>query len=320
MSYSIRKLQTLQALRFAQVVLSIGSLSTTSISLSSSRRATADWAPSDYKNGAYYLISVSVWTLLVQPFLIWATAFASPTATTTHKLAVFAVDLVTNIMLFTGLMVMAFIYSPWICSPYGDEYDYSYDYSYGYSSSIYDGDQTPCVTSKVAIAFSAINWFLFVITIMLLGTMFFRRQSVNFGSEPGAGASYVPAGAVANITTSTHMNMLFSNPRHSSGLATGAGYVGGGTAGDRNMIMCVRPPPVTLSSGSADLNPPPHYGTGDIPAYPDTFAAGGFMDSSGNGGFSDSSGGGGHSDSSGGGGHSDSGGSSSSGSGSSSSN
>ncbi|KAK9311589.1 hypothetical protein V1524DRAFT_441966 [Lipomyces starkeyi] len=106
MSFSARKLQTLQALRFAQVVLSIGFLSTTSISLCSSRRATADWASSDYKNGAYYLMSVSVWTLLAQPFLIWATAFASPTATTAHKLALFAVDVVTNIMLFTGLMVM----------------------------------------------------------------------------------------------------------------------------------------------------------------------------------------------------------------------
>ncbi|KAK9312089.1 hypothetical protein V1522DRAFT_394626 [Lipomyces starkeyi] len=156
-------------IRFAQIALAMGCLATANVSTWTSYSAS-------YDNGAYYVMTVSVWTFLTTPYLIFAPMYLS--APTFHKLVLFAIELLTNVFWFTGFIVLLAVYN-----------------------NFYNGGYFEC-ESKVAIAIAVTNWVLFVMTSTIVGTLFYREPRLN--SETEITLSYVApdADSVQTVNTS----------------------------------------------------------------------------------------------------------------------
>ncbi|KAK9320910.1 hypothetical protein V1517DRAFT_327913 [Lipomyces orientalis] len=156
-------LVALQCARFAQVALAFVCLFVTSLSIEF--RGYNSYGSSG-GGGAYYLMGVSVWTLLASPFLVIAPIYCW-SATLRHKLTPYGVELLTNMFWFTGFIVIAVYHSRIWCGGFNG---------------------TACVASGAAVAIAVVNWLLFIITSTLLGIAFFGRSSVtSAGAAFGAG-------------------------------------------------------------------------------------------------------------------------------------
>ncbi|KAJ8097212.1 hypothetical protein POJ06DRAFT_262770 [Lipomyces tetrasporus] len=109
--------------------------------------AVTDFSWNGHRNNEFYVICVSIWTLFTTLFLVFAPMYLSASAF--HKGVMVGVEFLTNLFWFTAFISLAV----------GGEYDY--------------GD-----SMKAPIAFAAAIWVLFVITSIIVATLFFGQRRV----------------------------------------------------------------------------------------------------------------------------------------------